>query len=161
MPVVDTPFSRAASLLDQTIKQVAGVRGVYSRGNSSTEEIVATPARIATAGDVTEGVAALDIDSCWIFKFEELVFQQDLQLSDRFDQSILDRFGVDLSLRVAGGDRAQITPLEGDTWTFTRLDGRVDVYKVLPPYQGEYCWNRMDSHGDLIRVFTRYRDILD
>lgn len=156
MAVIDTPFSRAAALLGQTIKQTAGVRGVYSRGNASTEEIIGTPARIATAGDVVEGVAALDIDSGWIFTAEDLKFEE-MELFDRYDQEILDRFGVNLALRV-GGAGSQITPLEGDVWTYTRLDGRTAVYRVLPPYQGEYCWNRMDPHGDLIRVFTRYRD---
>ena len=157
MPVVDTPFSRAAALLGQTIKQTAGVRGVYSRSNAATAEVIGTPARIATAGDVVEGVAALDIDSCWIFTAADLKFEE-LELFDRMDLDILDRFGVNLALRIGGTQGSQITPLEGDVWTYTREDGRTDVYKVLPPYQGEYCWNRMDPHGDLIRVFTRYRD---
>jgi len=127
-----TLLSRSAVLLSGLVKRAGGVKGRYARGADDVDGVIGVPARSYSSGDLLEDVAAIDIDSVWIFAAADLV--------------------------LAG---KKVTPQTGDMWSWMRDDGTKEIYRVLPPTQGELCYRDMDYTGILIRVYMKHRESVE
>lgn len=109
--------------------RAGGVVGRYTRGVDDTGDIDAVQGRQDVAGGLLEDIPVLDTDTEWLFLCDDLV---------------------------VGG--SSITPTEGDVWRWEKGGGAVEVYRVLPPSQGERCWRYADQTQCIARVFMKHRE---
>jgi len=122
---VSTAIARAATGMAHSLQRLAGVEGVYARGDDESEPIVGVPIQheYEVIDDET-GLPTRVISYDWTFITAELLIADEL-----------------------------ITPRKGDRWKPT-IEGTEEIFEVLPIGKRP-CFERADSSGVLLVVHTK------
>jgi hypothetical protein len=122
---VTTAVARAALGMSRSLERLAGIEGVYARGNCASEPIRGVP--VTHEYEVIDEETALPtkvISYDWRFVATELVVGNE-----------------------------PVTPRVGDRWTVS-IAGVENVYEVLPIGKRP-CFERVDSSGVILLVHTK------
>lgn len=122
---MSTALARAVAGMGPSLKRLAGLEGVYARGDTESEPIVGVP--VQHEYEVTDDETNLPIKVVfydWIFTAADLVL-----------------------------DGNGITPRSGDRWIAT-IEGQTETYEVLPIAKRP-CFERHDTAGILLVVHTK------
>jgi hypothetical protein len=122
---VSTALARAALGMAQSLERLAGVDGLYVRGDTESQPLVGVPVQheYEVIDDET-GLPAKVLSYDWRFVAAELLL-----------------------------DGVPITPRKGDRWKPT-LEGVEEIYEVLPLGKRP-CFERADTSGVLLLVHTK------
>jgi hypothetical protein len=122
---VSTALARAALGMALTLERLAGVEGVYVRGDAESEPITAVPVQheYEVIDDET-GLPTKVLSYDWRFTASALVIADE-----------------------------PITPRKGDRWRATIEDAE-ETYEVLPVGKRP-CFERADASGVLLVVHTK------
>ena len=122
---MSTVLARAATGMAQSLQRLAGIEGVYVRGDDESEPIVGVPVlhEYEVIDDQT-GLPTRVISYDWTFIAAELQIEGEA-----------------------------VTPRKGDRWTPT-IEGAEETYEVLPIGKRP-CFERADSSGVLLLIHTK------
>ena len=122
---MSTAIARAAVGMAHSLQRLAGVEGIYARGEDESEPITGIPVQHEyEVIDDESGLPTKVLSYDWEFVASELVIAEE-----------------------------PVTPRKGDRWKPT-IEGTEEIYEVLPIGKRP-CFERKEASGVLLVVHTK------